>query len=294
MHVALIAAAWIYRLDGFKMKHKEDKGTHIAHSQYHGCWYLGDARSQGISSHGIDRGISRKRFSIGHRKLKILWMGSCDQQESHSMHPSLLHIIFKFVTIYGAMLDSSSYNSTCAYLCKCRHSKFMFNMHAKAEPSVPMDQYFLISAAWIWHFDGFTVDLIATALNISCTNGSGKSWDISGTRRQSVSYHLCTCIFMILFSWFYNKKIRGMCVGSSTQFKLTRYLGTNTITAEDENEIADKKLLSLLMDFKQWRYDAYQRGRNEYYSEIIIIWQKKDIWQKVKWHSICRYRRNCM
>ena len=26
----------------------------ILHSQYHGCWCPGDARSQGISSHGID------------------------------------------------------------------------------------------------------------------------------------------------------------------------------------------------------------------------------------------------
>ena len=32
---------------------KEDKDLPILHSQYHGCWYPGDARSQGISSHDI-------------------------------------------------------------------------------------------------------------------------------------------------------------------------------------------------------------------------------------------------
>ena len=33
----------------------EDKHLPILHSQYHGCWWHGDARSQGISNHDIDQ-----------------------------------------------------------------------------------------------------------------------------------------------------------------------------------------------------------------------------------------------
>ena len=32
----------------------EDKVLFILHTQYHGCWWPGNARSQGINSHGID------------------------------------------------------------------------------------------------------------------------------------------------------------------------------------------------------------------------------------------------
>ena len=32
----------------------EDKDMFIQHSYCHGCWWLGDTKSQGISSHGID------------------------------------------------------------------------------------------------------------------------------------------------------------------------------------------------------------------------------------------------
>ena len=32
----------------------ENKGPLILHSQYHGCWWAGDARSQGINRHGLD------------------------------------------------------------------------------------------------------------------------------------------------------------------------------------------------------------------------------------------------
>ena len=33
----------------------KDKDLPILHSQYHGCWCPGDARSQGISNHDIDQ-----------------------------------------------------------------------------------------------------------------------------------------------------------------------------------------------------------------------------------------------
>ena len=38
---------------------KKDRNIPISHSQYHGCWWPGDARSQGISSHDIDLFYSR-------------------------------------------------------------------------------------------------------------------------------------------------------------------------------------------------------------------------------------------
>ena len=33
---------------------KQDNNIHMTHTQYQGCWWLGDARSRGISSHGIN------------------------------------------------------------------------------------------------------------------------------------------------------------------------------------------------------------------------------------------------
>ena len=36
----------------------DDKNLFSLHSHYHGCWWLGDTRSQGISSHGIEQIIS--------------------------------------------------------------------------------------------------------------------------------------------------------------------------------------------------------------------------------------------
>ena len=32
----------------------ENNDLHILHSQYRGCWWLGNAKSQNISDHGID------------------------------------------------------------------------------------------------------------------------------------------------------------------------------------------------------------------------------------------------
>ena len=42
---------WCKWLKSFLM---EERNTFIQHNQYHGCWWPGDIRSQGIRSHGID------------------------------------------------------------------------------------------------------------------------------------------------------------------------------------------------------------------------------------------------
>ena len=52
----------------FKSKCKEYEELFILHGQYHGCWYPGDAMSQGISNHGIDlvlewSGLSTRRIN---------------------------------------------------------------------------------------------------------------------------------------------------------------------------------------------------------------------------------------
>ena len=44
------ALTWQGWLESFLCKTR----TCLFHSQYHGCWWPGDARSQSISSHGID------------------------------------------------------------------------------------------------------------------------------------------------------------------------------------------------------------------------------------------------
>ena len=47
-------------------QHWEDKDLSIGHSQYHGCWWPGDTRSQGISSHDIDLS---KRVNMFHQHV---------------------------------------------------------------------------------------------------------------------------------------------------------------------------------------------------------------------------------
>ena len=47
---------WHGYLKSFPM---QDQDLHILHRQYHGCWYPGDVRSQGISSHGIDPSLTK-------------------------------------------------------------------------------------------------------------------------------------------------------------------------------------------------------------------------------------------
>ena len=37
----------------------DDKELFIPHNQYHGCWWPGNIRSQGISNHGIDKVIKQ-------------------------------------------------------------------------------------------------------------------------------------------------------------------------------------------------------------------------------------------
>ena len=48
IHISILI--WYRSLKSFPM---EDKDLFILHSQYHGCWWPGDARSQDISSHDI-------------------------------------------------------------------------------------------------------------------------------------------------------------------------------------------------------------------------------------------------
>ena len=54
----------------------EDKNLFILHGQYHGCWCLGDVRSQGISSHVIDivSNCSNRRVKTAFWLLKYLKM----------------------------------------------------------------------------------------------------------------------------------------------------------------------------------------------------------------------------
>ena len=55
---------------------------HILHSQYHGCWWLGYGRSQGISSHGFDLVILEcSSFSI--RKVKDTVCYCADELLTH-------------------------------------------------------------------------------------------------------------------------------------------------------------------------------------------------------------------
>ena len=52
---------WWFQLKSFLV---EDKDPFILHIQHHGCWWPGVARSQGISSHGIDVVILEYSVSV--------------------------------------------------------------------------------------------------------------------------------------------------------------------------------------------------------------------------------------
>ena len=66
----------------------KDKNIHIAHSQYHGCWWPGGIRSQGISSNGIDlvfaeySSLNTKRFHIPRHDdvPTVQWLDSLSQE----------------------------------------------------------------------------------------------------------------------------------------------------------------------------------------------------------------------
>ena len=55
---------WHWWLKSFPM---EDKDMIILYNQYHGCWWPGDTRSQGISRHGIDL-VCLEIFHCSHEK----------------------------------------------------------------------------------------------------------------------------------------------------------------------------------------------------------------------------------
>ena len=59
----------------FPMEHKD---LFVRNSQYHGCWWPGDARSQGINSHGIDLAILKYSGPWFHTK-----MSSYQYRKSH-------------------------------------------------------------------------------------------------------------------------------------------------------------------------------------------------------------------
>ena len=54
--------------------------TDWLHDQYHGCWWPGDARSQGVSSHGIDFKSALRKAAAGLTQ-KQLWMISTNHTD---------------------------------------------------------------------------------------------------------------------------------------------------------------------------------------------------------------------
>ena len=59
-----LISRWHRYLKSFRV---EDRDTLISHSQYHGCWWSGNTRSQGINSYG-----SPRIFQCQHQQGKVL------------------------------------------------------------------------------------------------------------------------------------------------------------------------------------------------------------------------------
>ena len=60
------------------------QGPFILHSQYHGCWWPNNERSQGISSHGIDL-ILQEYFNVSTTRVNpMLYLHySNDTKQDH-------------------------------------------------------------------------------------------------------------------------------------------------------------------------------------------------------------------
>ena len=59
----------------------QNKDSFIVHRQYHGSWWPGEARNQGISNHGIDQ-ILTEYPGLGARKVRSVPCDFKDQVKS--------------------------------------------------------------------------------------------------------------------------------------------------------------------------------------------------------------------
>ena len=99
----------------------EDRDPFIMYIHYHCCWWPGDARSQGISNHGIDLvfpGPKRETAPVG---LTIKEEHLCNRNIYRRRHPSISMTDISDVVLSGlgkaistseyALLDVKSYQS---------------------------------------------------------------------------------------------------------------------------------------------------------------------------------------
>ena len=87
----------------------EDKVLFNLYSQYHGCWYPGDIRSQGMSSHGIDP-VSSKWFRshmVGVNKMQVIQViKKIDYSSSNDTYKiNILLRLQGFLTHWGIVTD---------------------------------------------------------------------------------------------------------------------------------------------------------------------------------------------
>ena len=73
--------------------HYEDKEPLVSYDQHNGCWWFGDARSQGIGSHGngLFPGISTRRIDIS-----LIWtiLSRLQSNETIQKHDSFMKLPF--------------------------------------------------------------------------------------------------------------------------------------------------------------------------------------------------------
>ena len=69
-----------------KFAPKEDKNICAACGQYQGCWWPGDAKSQGISNHDIDLVITEYSFSTRRSTLR-------PEQNGHHLADDILQVV---------------------------------------------------------------------------------------------------------------------------------------------------------------------------------------------------------
>ena len=78
----------------------KDKQLFILYSQYHGCWWPGDARNHGISSHSIDL-VLLENPSLSTRWVEFYFVCSINGVNGVEVAPLLTHFWFKLkITAY--------------------------------------------------------------------------------------------------------------------------------------------------------------------------------------------------
>ena len=139
---------------------------HIPHSQYHGCWWPGNTRSQDISSHGIDQeysGLSTARVKDWLRSSDAIW-----RHKSGSTVAQAWLVAWWHQAISWTKVDLSSVRSCDIHLraieCQTNILYDEFEYYTFKIPTIsPRGQWVNALVSWLIHF---MMQMVCTLLGL--------------------------------------------------------------------------------------------------------------------------------